>query len=105
LHGDKLFQLKYAKISSPQNGGIKRGVIFATYSSLISESQNASTKIKYNSRMKQLIQWLGGEEFDGVVSADYTECVKVEAMMSRRKHTHSLLSDSSNLSLLLDCVR
>ena len=61
-------QLKYAKISSPQNGGIKRGVIFATYSSLISESQNASTKVKYNSRLKQLIQWLGGDEFDGVVS-------------------------------------
>ena len=60
--------MKYAKISSPQNGGIKRGVIFATYSSLISESQNASTKVKYNSRLKQLIQWLGGEEFDGVVS-------------------------------------
>lgn len=60
--------MKYAKISSPQNGGIKRGIIFATYSSLISESQNASTKVKYNSRMKQLIQWLGGEEFDGVVS-------------------------------------
>ena len=60
--------MKYAKISSAQNGGIKRGVIFATYSSLISESQNASTKVKYNSRLKQLIQWLGGEEFDGVVS-------------------------------------
>ncbi|CAF2524160.1 unnamed protein product [Rotaria sp. Silwood2] len=63
-----LNKLKYAKISSPQNGGIKRGVIFATYSSLISESQNTSTKVKYNSRMKQLIQWLGGEDFDGVYS-------------------------------------
>lgn len=46
-------------------------MIFATYSSLISESQNASTKVKYNSRLKQLIQWLGGEDFDGVVSYFY----------------------------------
>ena len=60
--------MKYAKISSPQNGNVKRGVIFATYSSLISESQNVSTKEKYNSRLKQLVQWLGGEDFDGVVS-------------------------------------
>lgn len=71
-----LNKLKYAKISSPQNGGIKRGVIFATYSSLISESQNASTKVKYNSRMKQLIQWLGGEDFDGVIVFD--ECHKAK---------------------------
>ncbi|CAF4136663.1 unnamed protein product [Rotaria sp. Silwood2] len=71
-----LNKLKYAKISSPQNGGIKRGVIFATYSSLISESQNTSTKVKYNSRMKQLIQWLGGEDFDGVIVFD--ECHKAK---------------------------
>ncbi|CAF1235122.1 unnamed protein product [Adineta ricciae] len=71
-----LNKLKYAKISSPQNGGIKRGVIFATYSSLISESQNASTKVKYNSRLKQLIQWLGGDEFDGVIVFD--ECHKAK---------------------------
>ncbi|CAF0810608.1 unnamed protein product [Rotaria sp. Silwood1] len=71
-----LNKLKYAKISSEQNGGIKRGVIFATYPSLISESQNTSTKVKYNSRMKQLIQWLGGEEFDGVIVFD--ECHKAK---------------------------
>ncbi|CAF0812197.1 unnamed protein product [Rotaria sordida] len=71
-----LNKLKYAKISSPQNGGIKRGVIFATYPSLISESQNTSTKVKYNSRMKQLIQWLGGEDFDGVIVFD--ECHKAK---------------------------
>ncbi|CAF0734648.1 unnamed protein product [Adineta steineri] len=71
-----LNKLKYAKISSPQNGGIKRGVIFATYSSLISESQNALTKAKYNSRMKQLVQWLGGDEFDGVIVFD--ECHKAK---------------------------
>ncbi|CAF2079934.1 unnamed protein product [Rotaria magnacalcarata] len=71
-----LNKLKYAKISSPQNGGIKRGVIFATYPSLISESQNTTTKIKYSSRMKQLIQWLGGEDFDGVIVFD--ECHKAK---------------------------
>lgn len=71
-----LNKLKYAKISSPPNGGIKRGVIFATYSSLISESQNVSTKEKYNSRLKQLVQWLGGEDFDGVIVFD--ECHKAK---------------------------
>jgi hypothetical protein len=57
-------------------------VIFATYPSLISESQNATTKAKYNSRMKQLIQWLGGEDFQGVVSFNYhmTVCSSKESI-------------------------
>ena len=43
---------------------VKKGVIFATYSSLIGESQSGG---KYKTRLKQLLHWCG-EDFDGVVS-------------------------------------
>ncbi|PIO76469.1 helicase protein, partial [Teladorsagia circumcincta] len=52
-----LNKLKYAKISGKENGNIKKGVIFATYSSLIGECRGA--RVKYRSRLKQLIQWFG----------------------------------------------
>jgi len=59
------FKFKYdAKLSSKVNGGVKKGVIFATYSSLIGESQNAG---KYSTRLSQLLRWCGSD-FDGVVS-------------------------------------
>ena len=58
------FQFKYVKINSQSNGYVKKGVIFATYSSLIGESQ---AKHNYHSRLKQLLHWCG-KEFDGVVS-------------------------------------
>ena len=58
------FQFKYGKISSKHNGSVKKGVIFATYSSLIGESQSGG---KYKTRLKQLLHWCG-DEFDGVVS-------------------------------------
>lgn len=57
-------QFKYGKISSKHNGSVKKGVIFATYSSLIGESQSGG---KYKTRFEQLIHWCG-EDFDGVVS-------------------------------------
>lgn len=57
-------QFKYGKISSKHNGSVKKGVIFATYSSLIGESQSGG---KYKTRLKQLLHWCG-EDFDGVVS-------------------------------------
>lgn len=57
-------QFKYAKISGKENGHVKKGVIFATYSSLIGESHSGG---KYKTRFKQLIKWCG-KEFDGVVS-------------------------------------
>ena len=60
-----LWQFKYAKISSKENGSVKKGVIFATYSSLIGESQSGG---KYRTRFKQLVHWLGKDDFDGVVS-------------------------------------
>ena len=60
-----LFQFKYAKISSHVNGSVKKGVVFATYSSLIGES--TSSESKYRTRFKQLVHWLG-KDFDGCVS-------------------------------------
>ncbi|NXI97849.1 SBNO1 protein, partial [Psophia crepitans] len=63
---------KYGKISSKHNGSVKKGVIFATYSSLIGESQSGG---KYKTRLKQLLHWCG-EDFDGVIVFD--ECHKAK---------------------------
>ncbi|CAB3359035.1 Hypothetical predicted protein [Cloeon dipterum] len=64
-----LNKLKYAKISSPVNNNVKKGVIFSTYSALIGESNQSGGK--YKSRLKQLVQWCG-EDFDGCIIFD--EC-------------------------------
>nr|CAD7463383.1 unnamed protein product [Timema tahoe] len=64
-----LNKFKYAMISSAVNGKVTEGVIFSTYSSLISESAQSGGKFK--TRMKQLIQWCG-DDFDGVIVFD--EC-------------------------------
>lgn len=79
IHVHALNKLKYSKISSKQNSKIKKGVIFSTYSSLIGESQQKSEKKKYTSRLKQLLQWLGGESFDGVIVFD--ECHKAKNLV------------------------
>uniref|UniRef100_A0AAQ4RRX5 Protein strawberry notch homolog 1 n=1 Tax=Gasterosteus aculeatus aculeatus TaxID=481459 RepID=A0AAQ4RRX5_GASAC len=50
----------------------KKGVIFATYSSLIGESQSGG---KYKTRFQQLLHWCG-EDFDGVIV--YDECHKAK---------------------------
>uniref|UniRef100_A0A673ZJE8 Protein strawberry notch homolog 1 n=1 Tax=Salmo trutta TaxID=8032 RepID=A0A673ZJE8_SALTR len=60
------------KISSKHNGSVKKGVIFATYSSLIGESQSGG---KYKTRFKQLLHWCG-QVFDGVIV--YDECHKAK---------------------------
>jgi hypothetical protein len=73
-----LNKLKYCKINSKMNSKIKKGVIFATYSSLIGESQNSNTKKKYNTRLKQLLQWLG-EDYDGLIVFD--ECHKAKNLV------------------------
>ncbi|XP_061118634.1 protein strawberry notch homolog 1 isoform X1 [Conger conger] len=67
-----LNKFKYGKISSKHNGSVKKGVIFATYSSLIGESQSGG---KYKTRFKQLLHWCG-EDFDGVIVFD--ECHKAK---------------------------
>lgn len=60
-------QFCYGKISGKRNGRVKKGVIFATYSSLIGESTSGG---KYRTRFSQLLHWLG-PHFDGVVSIHY----------------------------------
>ncbi|KAJ7378733.1 Protein strawberry notch 1 [Desmophyllum pertusum] len=76
VHVHSLNKFKYdAKISSKVNGGVKKGVVFATYSSLIGESQSSG---KYNTRMSQLLQWCGSE-YDGVIVLD--ECHKAKNLV------------------------
>ncbi|XP_058512513.1 protein strawberry notch homolog 1 isoform X5 [Ochotona princeps] len=67
-----LNKFKYGKISSKHNGSVKKGVIFATYSSLIGESQSGG---KYKTRLEQLLHWCGSD-FDGVIVFD--ECHKAK---------------------------
>jgi len=57
-------QFKYGKITARNNGAVKKGVIFATYSSLIGESHDSQAK--YHTRLKQLLHWCG-DDFDGPV--------------------------------------
>lgn len=66
-------QFKYAKINSSVNGNVKKGVLFSTYSALISESSGNTSK--YKSRLKQLLQWCGAD-FDGCIIFD--ECHKAK---------------------------
>ena len=56
-----LNKLKYGRINKCD---LNKGVLFATYSSLIGES---SQGVKYNTRLKQILDWCG-RDFDGVVS-------------------------------------
>ncbi|XP_069475771.1 protein strawberry notch homolog 1 isoform X2 [Ambystoma mexicanum] len=67
-----LNKFKYGKISSKHNGSVKKGVIFATYSSLIGESQSGG---KYKTRLKQLLHWCS-DDFDGAIIFD--ECHKAK---------------------------
>lgn len=76
-----LNKFKYGKISSRENGGFKKGVVFATYSSLIGESHTSTNK--YRTRLKQLLHWCSGgssnddeASFDGVIVFD--ECHKAK---------------------------
>ena len=74
-----IHQFKYGKISSKHNGSVKKGVIFATYSSLIGESQSGG---KYKTRFQQLLHWCG-EDFDGVVS--------LSSLFNCRQHKKNIL--------------
>merc|ERR1712013_518384 len=64
--------MKYAKINSAVNNNVKKGVLFATYSALIGESQGGG---KYKSRLKQILHWCG-DDFDGCIIFD--ECHKAK---------------------------
>ncbi|XP_048582469.1 protein strawberry notch homolog 1-like [Nematostella vectensis] len=77
IHVNALNKFKYdVKLSSKSIGGMKKGVIFATYSSLIGESQ--SNQGKYNTRLKQLLHWCGSD-FEGVIILD--ECHKAKNLV------------------------
>nr|CAD2155239.1 unnamed protein product [Meloidogyne enterolobii] len=65
-----LNKMKYSKINHPENGSVNKGIIFATYSSLIGESKNQKGS-EYHTRLKQIVQWCG-RDFEGVVVFD--EC-------------------------------
>ncbi|XP_020269430.1 protein FORGETTER 1 [Asparagus officinalis] len=66
-----LNKLPYSKLDS-RAVGIKEGVVFLTYSSLIASSE------KGRSRLQQLVQWCGSE-FDGLVVFD--ECHKAKNLI------------------------
>ncbi|MED6150702.1 udp-glycosyltransferase, partial [Stylosanthes scabra] len=66
-----LNKLPYSKLSS-KSVGVKDGVIFLTYSSLIASSDNGQ------SRLKQLVQWCG-PKFDGLIIFD--ECHKAKNLV------------------------
>jgi hypothetical protein len=51
------------KISTDVNGGIKKGVIFSTYSCLIDESKTTGEQ---QTRMDQLLKWCH-DDFDGLI--------------------------------------
>ncbi|CCD69779.1 Protein strawberry notch homolog [Caenorhabditis elegans] len=72
-----LNKMKYAKISGKENGSIKKGVMFATYTSLIGECRGAKSR-KYRSRISQLIQWFG-QDYDGVIILD--ECHRAKNLV------------------------
>lgn len=71
-----LNKFKYAKISGKENGSVKKGCLFATYSSLIGECRTA--KSKYRTRLKQIIQWCG-QDFEGVIVLD--ECHRAKNLV------------------------
>ncbi|KAJ6805278.1 protein FORGETTER 1 [Iris pallida] len=66
-----LNKLPYSKLDS-RAVGIKEGVVFLTYSSLIASSE------KGRSRLQQLVQWCGSE-YDGLVVFD--ECHKAKNLV------------------------
>lgn len=66
-----LNKLPYSKLDS-KSVGIKEGVVFLTYSSLIASSE------KGRSRLQQLVQWYGSE-YDGLIVFD--ECHKAKNLI------------------------
>lgn len=66
-----LNKLPYSKLDS-KSVGVREGVVFLTYSSLIASSE------KGRSRLQQLVQWCG-TEFDGLVVFD--ECHKAKNLV------------------------
>lgn len=65
--------------------GFKEGVLFSTYATLVSSVQKggplSTTK---QSRLKQLVDWCGGENFDGCLIFD--ECHKAKNFVPGKEH-------------------
>ncbi|KAL7732730.1 hypothetical protein ACLKA6_005878 [Drosophila palustris] len=77
-------KFKYSRINSEENEYFKKGVIFCTYTALIGESANANPK--YNTRLRQLINWLG-TDFAGVIVLDECHKAKNLSLMNAGKST------------------
>ncbi|KAL1131058.1 hypothetical protein AAG570_012295 [Ranatra chinensis] len=73
-----LSKFKYSEISSAENGRVKKGVVFATYSALIAKTAQSGTP--YKTRLHQLLDWCG-PNFDGVLVFD--ECHKAKNLCPR----------------------
>ena len=56
--------------------GLKSGVVFSTYSTLIRSCQVRGSKEKKSRRIDQLIDWVGGADFEGLLVFD--ECHKAK---------------------------
>eukprot|EP00850_Spirogloea_muscicola_P007218 SM000036S13262 [mRNA] locus=s36:226900:240784:+ [translate_table: standard] len=67
-----LNKLPYGKLDS-KAVGVRSGVVFLTYSSLIAASDSRRT------RLQQLVQWCGGTAFDGLLLFD--ECHKAKNLV------------------------
>lgn len=74
----EFFQFAYAKIDSAKNGRVSTGVVFSTYSSLISSTSLVGVSGKYNTRLKQLVDWCG-PDFEGCIVFD--ECHKAKHLI------------------------
>ena len=68
-----LNKLPYSKLDS-KSLGIKEGVVFLTYSSLIASSE------KGRSRLQQLVQWCGSD-FDGLIIFDEVHYISFETVV------------------------
>ncbi|KAF3519151.1 hypothetical protein DY000_02064315 [Brassica cretica] len=71
-----LNKLPYSKLDS-KNVGVKDGVVFLTYNSLIASSE------KGRSRLQQLVQWCG-PDFDGLLIFD--ECASMPCVCHKAKN-------------------
>lgn len=60
---------------SLETQGIKKGILFCTYSLLITD--------RAGSRLQQIVEWCGAEQFAGVLILD--ECHRAKNMGKRRK--------------------
>lgn len=76
-----LNKLPYSKLDS-KAVGIKDGVVFLTYSSLIASSE------KGRSRLQQLVQWCGSD-FDGLIVFDEVRDINIQCSFTSSEKGHS----------------